>query len=72
MVENCPFVAGLIYQYIIDEDINQAAVARNIGMSKQTLCNKLQGRSAITAEEYLAICRELKVSPDKFDRPSAA
>lgn len=60
-------IAERIYQYIEDNDIKHASVAKKIGMSRQTLCNKLKGRSDITAEEYFDICHALDVSISTFE-----
>ena len=55
-----------IANYIEDVGINQSAVARKIGMSKQTFGKCLKGERKITADEYVAICDALQVPVSKF------
>lgn len=60
-------IAERIYQYIEDNGLKHASIAKKLGMSRQTLCNKLKGRSDITAEEYFDICHALDVPISTFE-----
>lgn len=43
----------------------QYALAREIGISKNTLCAKINGKSRFTTEEVFAICRVLHIDAAK-------
>lgn len=55
-----------IAEYIEDIGINKAAIARKIGMEKQSFYQCLSGDRKISADEYVAICAALQVPLDRF------
>jgi transcriptional regulator with XRE-family HTH domain len=59
-----------IAEYMDEVGTNKAAVARKIGMSKQTLYQCLSGERNITADEYVDLCNVLQVPLDRFAKPA--
>lgn len=55
-----------IAKFVEENGIKQSALAKKTGMTKQALSESLRGLRKITAEEYVAICRALKKSPNFF------
>lgn len=55
-----------IAKFVEENGIKQSALADKTGMTKQALSESLRGLRKITAEEYVAICRALKKSPNFF------
>jgi transcriptional regulator with XRE-family HTH domain len=53
-------------QYLDKHSVNKAALARDVGMSKQLMNSKLNGSCRISVEEYMAICRSLGVPLETF------
>ena len=59
-------VAERISKYMGDMGIKQIAVAEAIGVSKATMSQILKGERKLSAEEYAAICRHLRVPYETF------
>ena len=55
-----------IAKFVEENGIKQSALAEKTGITKQALSESLRGLRKITAEEYVAICRALKKSPNFF------
>lgn len=56
-----------IREYLENNGIQQAFLARKAGMTKAAISSSLRGERNLTAEEYLDICHALGVSVDTFD-----
>lgn len=59
-------VGGKIKQYLQDNGISQTHVAEKIGMTRLKMNQALNGNRKVYAEELLAICKVLNVSPETF------
>ena len=59
-------IAEHIKKYIEANNIKQVDLAKQVGMSKQLLNNKLRGDCRISAEEYIDICDALGLNYEKF------
>lgn len=59
-------IAEKIRQYIKDKDINQTAIGRKAGLTKQAMSDSMRGVRRLTADEYVGICGALGVSTDFF------
>lgn len=44
-----------------EKGISQAQLARRLGISPRSLCNKFQGKQPFLYSEVLKICRELEI-----------
>lgn len=55
-----------VADYIKEKGIKQTVLADAIGISAPSLNNKLQGKTKLYAEEYLAICEFLNMPSDYF------
>ncbi len=52
-------------EHMHEAGFSQLSFAREIGMSKNTLNNKLNGRGCFTTREILEICDRLGIEDDK-------
>lgn len=59
-------IAENIRRYIKDNNMNQTAIGRKAGITKQAMSTSLLGKRKFTLEEYVSICNVLKVSTDFF------
>ena len=55
-----------ISKYIEDHNMNQTAVGRKAGLTKQAMSAAMLGKRKLSAEEYISICKVLGVSADFF------
>lgn len=55
-----------IKHYIEDNNMNQTAIARKAGITKQAMSSVMNGKRKLQADEYLSICKVLGVSADFF------
>lgn len=59
---------------IVESGLTQIQVAKKLGISKNTLCAKVNGRSDLTIPEAQKLCDILMIPPEKrgffFDKPS--
>ncbi len=60
-----------IREYLEENGIKQAVVAKKSGMTKQALSDSLCGKRNLTAEEYFSICHALNVDVNTFDLAKA-
>lgn len=56
---------NLIKARIIEKGLNQVEVSRRIGISYQSLNNKINNKTEFTATEILKLCRILDISSEK-------
>ena len=59
-------VRDCLREYISDNLLKQADVARRVGMSPITLCSILKKRRNLEANEFLGICSALGVSASEI------
>lgn len=59
-------VAEQIKAYIEERGIKQAAVAKASGMTETALSHSLNGKRKLAADEFVKICRFLRVPFDTF------
>ncbi len=59
-------VREAIKQYLISNGIKQSYLAEKIGMSAPTLSALLNGKRSFEIEEYVNICKVLKLPYDFF------
>ena len=55
-----------IGEYLTDHGITQAFLAEKARMTPMSVSMSVQGNRKISAEEYIRICRALKLSLDYF------
>lgn len=55
-----------IKAYMEANKIVKTQVFKEAGLNATKTCNILKGKRNLTAEEYIAICKVLKVSSDTF------
>lgn len=60
-------VGERIALYLKINGLSQRYLARKIGMSENILSTRLTGKSKISAEEYLQICKVLQVPFGTFE-----
>lgn len=61
-----------IREYLEENGITQAFIAKKTGMTKQALSDSLRGERNLTAEEYFSICHALNVDVNTFDLAKAS
>lgn len=59
-------LAENIRRYIEDNNMNQTAIGRKAGLTKQAMSAAMNGKRKLTADEYLNICKVLGVYADYF------
>lgn len=59
-------VAERIKAYIEERGIKQCAVAKAAGMTDDAISRVLKGQRKLTADEFIKICRFLRVPADTF------
>lgn len=59
-------LAENIRRYIEDNNMNQTAIGRKAGLTKQAMSSAMNGKRKLSADEYLNICKVLGVSADYF------
>ena len=59
-------LAENIRKYIEDNNMNQTAIGRKAGLTKQAMSSAMNGKRKLSADEYIGICRVLGVSADFF------
>lgn len=59
-------LAENIRKYIEDNKMNQTAIGREAGLTKQAMSSAMNGKRKLSADEYLKICKVLGVSADFF------
>lgn len=50
-----------LYAKVKDKGLSQAALARKIGITPRSLCNKFKGNQPFLYREVVAICKELDI-----------
>ena len=51
---------------IVEAGYSKTSLAEALGMSKNTLCNKINGKNKFNVDEIMLICEKLKiVSPEE-------
>lgn len=63
-------IADKIKSYLTENEIKQVDLANALGISKQLLSTKLNGKCRISAEEFIEICQFLGVDCMTF-RPDS-
>lgn len=58
---------NLLRECIKKSGLKQAAIAKKCGFSRQTLINKIEGRSEFTASDIAIISKMLSLTPSKRD-----
>lgn len=57
-----------LFTKLKENGLSQAALARELGLSARTLCNKFQGKQPFMYHEVVRICRRLNIeNPLKYD-----
>lgn len=60
------FDRNLLQNYLDENGIKQKAVSIKSGIDETALSKILAGKRKCEVNEYIAICKALKVKPDKF------
>jgi transcriptional regulator with XRE-family HTH domain len=58
----------IIAERVRERGISKAELARRVRIDDELLRRSLLGKRKITAEEFIALCSELKLSLDDFSR----
>lgn len=57
-----------LYEKLKEKKLTQAELARRLGMSPRSLCNKFQDKQPFLYREVIKICRELDIdNPLAYD-----
>lgn len=60
-----------INDYVVKNGIKQTFLSKETGMSKDTISKILNNNRRIMADEFLSICKVLKLDPRSFYKKSA-
>lgn len=55
-----------LQDYIENIGVKQKTISQKTGISETALCNILSGKRKCEVNEFLAICKAIRVSPTKF------
>lgn len=55
-----------VRQYINENHLKQASIAKALGLRSSTFSDMLRGKRKMNAEDLRALCLTLKVSADRF------
>lgn len=62
------FDRNLLQEYLDENGIKQKTISTKSGIDESALSKILTGKRKCEVNEYIAICKALKVKPDKFIR----
>lgn len=60
------FDRNMLQDYIYEKGIKQKFISDKSGIDETVLSKILTGKRKCEVNEYIAICKALKVKPDKF------